>query len=80
VDSVDYVKRRALLELARLAPTDARQIAELFLADADPYLRQAAIDMVLAAKEPTFQAQALQRLSEDPIPHVREAARRALTS
>jgi hypothetical protein len=77
-DGDGYVRRRTLLELARLAPPDAREIAKPLVVDPDPYMRQAAIEMVLAAKDSDFRTEALQRLSEDPVSHVRAAARRAL--
>jgi hypothetical protein len=76
-DRDGYARRRALLSLARLRPNDARSIAETFLVDPDPYLRQAAINMVLAANDAAFQKHALQLLGRDAIDHVRSAAQDA---
>ena len=69
-----YARRRALLSLARLRPADARLIAEMFLKDPDPYMRQAAIEMVRVAADASFQRDALDVLRQDPVPHVRKAA------
>jgi HEAT repeats len=48
-DQDPYARRRALLSLARLQPSDAHIIAERFTKDPDPYMRQAAIEMALAS-------------------------------
>jgi hypothetical protein len=45
-DDDPYCRRRAILSLARLRPKDARQIAERFSQDEDPYIRQAATVML----------------------------------
>jgi HEAT repeat protein len=74
-DPDPYCRRRALLSLARLAPADARSLATRFLRDADPYLRQAAIEMVLAANDAAFAREAGQHLLADEAAHVRDAAR-----
>lgn len=44
-DSDSYVRRRAILSLARLKPKDAQELAERFLSDEDPYIRQAAREL-----------------------------------
>lgn len=77
-DLHDYCRRRALLALASLKPPDARAIAERFLEDADPYMRQASIPMVLATGDAEFVAQVRQQLLQDPVDHVRNDARRRL--
>ncbi len=77
-DLHEYCRRRALLALANLKPPDARAIAERFLKDADPYMRQASIPMVLATGDPEFVAQVRQMLLQDPVDHVRNDARREL--
>jgi len=43
-DPDTYVCRRALVSLARFTPPDVRELAERFLRDPDPYLRQVAIE------------------------------------
>ncbi len=70
-----YCRRRALLSLARLRPADAKQLAARFLQDADPYMRQAAIAMVLATNDAGFMREARERLLADEADHVRDAAR-----
>jgi hypothetical protein len=69
-----YARRRAILALARLKPSDARTLAEALVRDADPYIRQAAIEMILAVDEPTFRSTALAELAQDSAEHVRRAA------
>ncbi len=73
-DPDTHVCRCALLSLARFAPHDARELAERFLRDPDPYLRQAAIEMVLATSDSTFIVEARRILLDDPVWHVRKAA------
>ena len=69
-----YYRRRALASLARFAPRDARKLAERFLPDTDPYLRQTAIEMVLATSDAEFIAETRRVLLDDPAWHVRQAA------
>jgi HEAT repeat protein len=45
-DIDSYARRRAILSLARLTPKDARQLADQFLRDEDPYIRQAASELL----------------------------------
>jgi HEAT repeats len=43
LDDLDpYSRRRAILSLARIKPSDSKQLAERFRSDEDPYIRQAA--------------------------------------
>ncbi len=73
-DPDEYARRRALLSLARIGPRDAQALAESYLKDPDPYMRQAAINMVLASPDVSFQRHALSLLRNDPADHVRSAA------
>jgi len=77
-DLNDRCRQYALLALANCNPADARAIAERFLKDADPYMRQATIRMVLATGDSEFVAQVRQVLLQDPVEHVRNDARRRL--
>lgn len=79
-DSDPYARRRAILALARLRPHDARALAESLMIDPDPYIRQAAIEMVLVANDEAFKAHALRVLAEDVAENVRSAARRHMSS
>lgn len=79
-DSDPYARRRAVLALARLRPDDARTLAESLIIDPEPYVRQAAIEMVLVAEDEAFKARALRVLAEDVAEHVRNAARRRESS
>jgi HEAT repeat protein len=45
-DTDPYVKRRAILSLARLGPADARHLAQRFANDADPYIRKASLEFL----------------------------------
>lgn len=74
LDEDPYSRRRALLPLARIRPSDAQSLAESFVRDSDPYMRQAAIDMILAAVDLGFQREALSLLRADSVEHVRKAA------
>jgi hypothetical protein len=73
-DPDSYCRRRALLSLANLEPQDAKQIAEQFLINADPYLRLAALTMVQASKDTEFISRVKEQLSEDNADFVRESA------
>lgn len=73
-DPDPYARRRGALALARLKPTDSRHIAETLLIDEDPYLRQAAIDFVLATQDNGFRRLAYEKLANDAVAHVRRAA------
>lgn len=53
-DPDPYCRRRALFGLLPLQPPDARQLAERFLHDTVPYLRQAAIRMAYISRDPQF--------------------------
>lgn len=44
-DEDAYCRRRAILSLARLRPSDAKIMASRFLNDPDPYIRQAAAEL-----------------------------------
>lgn len=72
-DPDNYCKRRALLSLARLCPNDAKEIADQFCRHEDPYMRQAAFDMVIASKDTAFIESIRQLLLQDPAWHVRKA-------
>ncbi len=73
-DPDDYCRRRALLSLARLSPTDAKEIADRFSRHEDPYIRQASISMSAASKDAAFMDRFARRLANDPAWHVRKAA------
>ena len=47
LDDIDgYCRRRAILSLARLNPADAKELASRFANDLDPYIRQAAKELL----------------------------------
>lgn len=71
-DPDDYCKRRALMSLARLSPSDAKEIADKFYQHNDPYIRQASFDMVIASKDTEFIEHIRQLLLNDPVWHVRK--------
>jgi len=73
-DADSYCRRRALLSLARFAPDDAKDLAARFLDDDDPYLRQAAIEMVRVSSDVRFTDRVRLQLLGDPVWHVRDAA------
>jgi len=77
-DSDGYARRRAVLALARVKPRDAQDIARRLMEDRDPYIRQAAIEMVLASEDEAFREMAIRTLASDPVQHVRDAARQHL--
>lgn len=74
-DMDGYARRRAVLALAPRKPHDARILAETFMIDPDPYMRQAAIEMILVSGDEAFKTQALRTLMEDTAENVRSAAR-----
>ncbi len=74
-DTDSYARRRAILSLARRNPDDAQKLAETLMIDSDPYIRQAAVEMIIAAKDEAFKMRALRTLMEDNAPNVRNAAR-----
>lgn len=41
-----YCRRQAILSLARLSPADARELADRFAQDPDPYIRQASAQLL----------------------------------
>lgn len=45
-DTDPYVKRRAILSLARLSPADAGHLAQRFANDPDPYIRKASLEFL----------------------------------
>jgi hypothetical protein len=77
-DHDTYCRRRALLALAKLEPKDADQIAEKFVDDEDPYLRQASIEMICVSKNHTFRKQMKAYLLKDPVGHVASAAEKII--
>lgn len=77
-DNDPYVQRRAILSLARLQPEDARNIAERFIENVDPYIRQAALEMAFASGDADFITKARTKLIHDDDAHVRKAAARRL--
>jgi hypothetical protein len=77
-DQDAYARRRALLSLSRLRPSDAHVLAERFGQDPDPYMRQAAIEMIMASGDQGFQQDALTVLRADSVEHVRKAAEAGL--
>lgn len=74
-DGDEYCRRRAILALARIAPADARCLAAEYLLDDDAYVRQAAIEMALASQDAEFISDVRRALLNDPVEHVRAAAR-----
>lgn len=72
-DPDPYARRRALLSLARDEPGDARQLAERFLRDPDPCLRQAALEMARASHDARFMREVARELRDDEAAHVRDA-------
>jgi hypothetical protein len=79
-DADSYAKRRAIVALARLSPGDSRQLAESFMSDEDPYVRQAAIDLIAVCGDHLFRSKALAALQSDPVQHVRDYATRTAES
>jgi HEAT repeat protein len=79
-DPDPYARRRAILALARLRPSGAEELADMLRADADPYIRQASVEMILAAPNEDFRQRALAELARDPVDHVRRAAREGLAA
>jgi hypothetical protein len=77
-DPDPYCRRRALLALAKLEPKDADQIAERFVADEDPYLRQASIEMICVSKNYNFRNQMKTYFLKDPVGHVALAAEKII--
>ncbi|HEY1556898.1 MAG TPA: HEAT repeat domain-containing protein [Kofleriaceae bacterium] len=75
-DSDPYARRRALAALASCRPPDARALAERFMRDEDPYMRQTAIEMILAVDDKEFRVSAISELERDPVEHVRVATKR----
>jgi HEAT repeat protein len=73
-DADAYARRRAIFALARLRPHDAPMLAESLMRDPEPYIRQAAIEMVLATEDEAFKTRALRVLASDAVEHVRRAA------
>ena len=73
-----YVRRRAIQSLAAHKPVDACELADALIQDNDPYLRLAAIDLVVVCRDSAFKARALTRLANDSEEFVRKAASRAL--
>jgi hypothetical protein len=69
-----------MIALARLAPRDSRQLAESFMTDDAPYMRQATIDLIVACGDHDFRSKALATLQSDPVEHVRKAALQAAKS
>lgn len=78
-DPAPYARRRAVLALARLAPSDAATVASSLLHDPDPYIRQAAIELVSVSDDAAFKKSAFETLSRDDVDHVRAAAVRQLS-
>jgi len=77
-DTDEYARQRAVLALARVAPDDARALAEVLFEDPAPYIRQAAIELACSVGDREFLRASLERLSHDPVDHVRRQARRKL--
>lgn len=76
-DPDSYARRRAVLALSKLGPRDACSLAVSLIKDPDPYMRQASIELILICEDLEFKERSLTELSEDPVAHVREHARRA---
>ncbi|MCC6749046.1 MAG: HEAT repeat domain-containing protein [Deltaproteobacteria bacterium] len=74
MDEDPYARRRALLSLAAIRPSDAQLLAERYVNDPEPYMRQAAIEMIAASPDETYRRNALDALRGDPVEHVRAAA------
>lgn len=79
-DADPYARRRALLSLSRVAPPDVRDLVSDFIEDSDPYIRQAAIGLIILVADSDFQRVALQRLANDEVSHVRQAAQARLSA
>jgi hypothetical protein len=73
-DDDSYCRRRAILALAHQGIDDVKELALQFIHDADPYIRQAAIEMVVATNDADFKKIAYKILIEDKVQHVKEAA------
>jgi HEAT repeat protein len=79
-DTDPYARRRAIIAIATLKPSDSRELAQLFMGDDDPYIRQASIDLVTASEDRDFKSKALGTLLKDPAQHVRDKALQAVDS
>jgi HEAT repeat protein len=77
-DSDSYVRRRCILSLASIASTEDRLLAETLISDPDPYIRQAAIELVRAINDPALKRITHDVLANDPVAHVRTAAHNRL--
>lgn len=69
-----YARRRAILSLATLRPSDARDLAEAYMQSDDPYIRLAAVSMVAVSDDVAFIEECKHRLLGDEIGFVRDAA------
>jgi HEAT repeat protein len=79
-DPDSYCRRRALLSIARLKPSDSKELALKFINDHDPYMRQASIELLHSIKDIAFIKKAKEQLINDETPHVAEAAKRILVN
>src|SRR2546429_8207812 len=74
-DPDTYARRRAILALSAIRPTDADILAAEAAKDPDPYVRQAAIDLIRSAEDSEVKRAVVNALLNDPVDHVRRAAR-----
>lgn len=74
-DPHPYCKRRALLSLSRLGPSDADQLARRFINDADPSIRQVAVELIRLSSDDEFIREMRDILLDDEVDFVRRAAR-----
>lgn len=74
LDENDYVKRRALLSLAEVGPSDADRLAEQFVQHNDAYLRLAAINLLRRCGSASERRRVGELLANDSADFVRRAA------
>ena len=77
-DSDNYARRRALLSLVQLRPVDGDELAERFMVDKDPYMRQASAKLLLGTRNQELLGRAGKILLNDPVDFVKEAAKELL--
>lgn len=73
-DLDSYARRRALISLAKLEPSDAIEIASQLITDNDPYIRQVSIEFLRSNVSGSRQRKMLSVLANDPVEHVRNSA------
>ena len=79
-DNDNYVRRRALIAIAPLKPSNLDTLILECLNDLDPYIRQISLELVKSSRDEALVSQVLIRLINDEVCHVRKAAEDYLRS